>query len=192
MSSTVTPPVPSTDAPSLMTAEEFAQKHGHDYAELVKGQIVELPMPFPRHGRICLLAGRLFDEHAEKNDLGRVMSNDSFVKNRSNPDTVRGADLCFYSNERLPKGAVPEGLLPVVPDMITEVRSPTERWTQVFTKVAEYLEAGVRVVVILDPTTATASVYRPDELQQIFDNGDDLVLPDVLPGFTAPVKRLFA
>jgi len=174
MSSTVTPPVPSTDAPSLMTAEEFAQKHGHDYAELVKGQIVELPMPFPRHGRICLLAGRLFDEHAEKNDLGRVMSNDSFVKNRSNPDTVRGADLCFYSNERLPKGAVPEGLLPV------------------FTKVAEYLEAGVRVVVILDPTTATASVYRPDELQQIFDNGDDLVLPDVLPGFTAPVKRLFA
>ena len=149
-------------------------------------------MPFPRHGRICLVAGRLFDEHAEKNDLGRVMSNDSFVKTRSNPDTVRGADLCFYSYERLPKGIVPEGLLPVVPDMVTEVRSPSENWTKVFAKVVEYLEAGVRVVIVLDPTTETASVYRAEELQRVFDNGDELVIPEVLPGFAVPVKRLFA
>jgi len=40
------------------------------------------------------------------------------------------------------------------------------------------------------PTTS-ASVYRNDEFQQIFDNGDDLVLPDVLPGFKVPVRKLF-
>ena len=56
----------------------------------------------------------------------------------------------------------------------------------------EYLKAGVRVVVVLDPKTATASVYRPDELQQIFHNSDELVLPDVLPGFSTVVNQLFA
>jgi len=53
----------------------------------------------------------------------------------SNPDTVRGADVNFYSYERLPKGKVPEGFLPVVPDLIVEVRSPSERWVEMYAKV---------------------------------------------------------
>jgi len=31
--------------------------------------------------------------------------------------------------------------------------------------------------------------YRPDDIQQIFDNGDELTLPDILPGFAVPVKK---
>jgi Uma2 family endonuclease len=57
----------------------------------------------------------------------------------------------------------------------------------------EYLKAGVRVVVILDPSTTSASVYRDaEEFRQILHNGDPLTLPDVLPGFSVPVSRLFA
>jgi Uma2 family endonuclease len=75
--------------------------------------------------------------------------------------------------------------------LVVEVRSPSERWGELFAKIGEYLQAGVRVVIALDPATATASVYRPDELPQIFHNGDALVVPDVLPGFLVPVLRLF-
>ncbi len=100
--------------------------------------------------------------------------------------------MCFFSYERLPRGTVLEGLLPVSPDLVVEMRSPTDRWTAVFAKVIEYLESGFRVVVVLDGATASASVYRADELQQVFHNGDDLTLPDVLPGFPVAVNRLFA
>jgi len=186
---------PATSAPALpagaMTALEFAQRHGGDSVELVRGQMRELPMPFPKHGKICCCMGYFLNEHALKNDVGHVMSNDSFVPTGKNPDTVRGADLCFYSYSRLPKGQVPDGLLPVVPDLIVEVRSPSERWGELFAKVGEYLQVGVRAVIVLDPASASASVYRPDELQQIFHNGDALVVPDVLPGFCVPVQRLF-
>jgi Uma2 family endonuclease len=182
---------PQVSPAPLMSAAEFAQRHGGDYVELIQGQVRELPMPFPKHGRICLLIGRLMDEHAEKHDLGLVVTNDSFVQTHANPDTVRGADVASYSFERLARGKVPDGLLPVVPDLIVEARSPSERWTDLFAKVVEYLRAGVRVVIVLDEQTATASVYRPDELQQIFHNGDALVVPDVLPGFSVPVQRLF-
>ncbi len=191
--STLTTPVVWPQSPStpLLTAAEFAQKHGADYVELVKGHVKELPMPFPKHGRTCVLMTRLVDEHAEKCDLGRVMSNDSFVQTGSNPDTVRGADLCFYTYARLPKGAIPDGLLPIAPDLVVEMRSPSQVWTEVFAKVVEYLHAGVRVVIVLDAKSASASVYRPDELQQIFHTGDSLVVRDVLPGFSVPVQRLF-
>jgi Uma2 family endonuclease len=186
----MSPTVPAT-VPALMTAEEFARRHGGDRVELIRGQVRELPMPFPRHGKVCFTLARLIGNHAAEHDAGHVMTNDSFVPTRRAPDTVRGADICFYSYERLPKGPVPEGLLPVPPDLVVEVRSPNDRWVEIFAKVTEYLEAGVRVAVVLDPATATASVYRPDELQQIFDNGDELVIPDVLPGFGVPVRSLF-
>jgi Uma2 family endonuclease len=182
---------PQTPSLPLMTAVEFAQKHAGDCVELVKGQVKELPMASPKHGKICVRTSRVMDEYAESNDAGHVMSNDSYVQTGSNPDTTRGADVSFYSYERLPKGKVPEGILPVVPDVIVEVRSPSERWTVLFAKVVEYLQAGVRAVIVLDEPTGTASVYRPDELQQIFHNGDSLAVPDVLPGFSVPVKRLF-
>jgi Uma2 family endonuclease len=191
--STITTPgsPPQSSGTHLMTAAEFVANHGGSHVELVNGMLQELPMASQKHGRICLLIGRLIDEHAEKNDLGRVTTNDSFVQTKSNPDTTRGADVSFYSYARLPRGKVPEGLLPVPPDLIVEVRSPSEGWTTLFAKVVEYLQAGVRVVIVLDEPTGTASVYRPDELQQIFHNGDALVVPDVLPGFSVLVQRLF-
>ncbi len=192
MTTTTTAPPPAVPTPTLLTAAEFMARYEHIHAELIEGVVKEYAVPYPRHGKICLTFGAMLWQHVESQELGHVMSNDSWIQTGRNPDTVRGADVCFFSYERLPKGPVPEGLLPVSPDLVVEVRSPTDRWTDVFTKVVEYLKAGVRVVVVLDPDTGTASVYRDDAPQQIFHNGDELTLPDVLPGFSVPVRRLFA
>jgi Uma2 family endonuclease len=135
--------------------------------------------------------GAVIFNYVETHNLGHVMSNDSWV--RTGPDTVRGGDLLFFSYERLPRGGpVPQGIHTLAPDLVVEVKSPTDRWGDLFAKVAEYLQAGVRVVVVLDPKSTSASVYRSDELQQIFHNGDELTLPDVLPDFSIAVTRLFA
>jgi Uma2 family endonuclease len=182
----------ATTPATPMTAEEFTGRYANRHAELVEGVVKEYPVPWPRHGKICLTIGRLIGNHVEAHDVGHVMSNDSWVRTGTNPDTVRGADVCFFGYERLPRGEVPDGLLSVAPDLVVEVRSPSDRWTEIFAKVAEYLRVGVRAVVVLDPATATASVYRSDELRQIFHNSDPLTLPDVLPGFSVAVDRLFA
>jgi hypothetical protein len=34
-------------------------------------------------------------------------------------------------------------------------------------------------------------VCRQKELQQMFDNGDELTVPDLLPDFVVPVRMLF-
>jgi Uma2 family endonuclease len=188
----LSPPGPAVTPATLLTADEFTARYANIHAELVKGIVKEYPVTRPRHGTVCATITRLIGVHVDAHDLGHVMGNDTWIRTGSNPDTVRGADVCFSSYERLPKGAVPEGLLPIAPDLVVEVRSPTDRWTVVFAKVVEYLTAGVRVVVVLDPATTSASVYRADELQQIFHNNDSLTLPDVLPGFSVVVSRLFA
>jgi Uma2 family endonuclease len=186
--STATPPAPPT---ARLTADEFARRYGGQYVELIDGVVKELPMPFQEHGMVCFKAAFAIGTHVVANDLGHVTTNDSFVVTSLDPDRVRGADVCFFSYERLPRGPVPKGLFRVAPDLIIEVRSPSDGWDDVFTKVGEYLKADVRVVVVLDMTTRSASVYRKDEFQQIFDNGDELTVPDVLPGFSTPVLKFF-
>ena len=192
MTPTITPTLP-TAAPTaepLLTAEEFADRYGGDYVELIDGKVEPLPMPFFTHGVVCVKAARLFGNFIDDRGLGPVCSNDTFVLVKRNPDRVRGADVCYWRQDRMPPGD-PPGIIPVPPDLVVEVRSPSDTWSAAFAKVLEYLEVGVRVVVLLDPRTATASVYRKDEIQQIYDNGDELTLPDVLPEFRVPVRRFF-
>jgi Uma2 family endonuclease len=192
MSTTISPAQAAAPVPApLLTAEEFAQRSGNQRVELVKGVVKELPMPFFKHGEICGTIAYFLIEYARKHNCARVATNDSFVKTQSNPDTVRGGDILYYSDERLPKGAPANALLPVAPDLIVEVRSPSDLWTEIFAKVSEYLGAGVRVVIVLDAVSQTASVYRNEELQQIFHNSDELVVPEVLPGFAVAVSKLF-
>ena len=123
---TLSAPLPAP--PALLTAAEFTARYAGIHAELVNGIVKEYPVPWPKHGFVCSRIDRLIGNHVEENDLGRVATNDSWIQTGSNPDTVRGADLCCFSYERLPRGEVPDGLLPVVPDLVVEVRSPTDRW----------------------------------------------------------------
>jgi Uma2 family endonuclease len=182
--------VPGHAAAPRVSVEEFVAHHNGDHVELVKGVVKEMPVPGLEHGKICARLTMLIGIHVEANELGQVMSNDSFV--RTGADTVRGADVLYYSYERLPKGQpVPEGVHVLVPDLVVEVKSPTERWVDVFAKIVEYLQAGVRVAVLVDPGRSTVSVYRDDQ-QDILKVGEELALPDVLPGFAVPVGRLFA
>lgn len=185
-------PPPTT--PPLMTAEEFVRLHGHESGvELVKGQLVRLPMPGGKHAEICGNAFSIIREFARPNGLGRVLSNDPFIRVGTNPDTYRGADVCFISYARLPKDQpTPEGPLEIAPELVFEVRSPHDRTGDIQIKVGEYLNAGVSVVVVLDPHTEVATAYRQsDDFPQRFSNGDELTLPDVLPGFAVPVRRFF-
>lgn len=99
--------------------------------------------------------------------------------------------MSYFSYDRLPPGPVPGGVLPVVPEIVVEVRSPPNTWTELFTKVGDYLAAGVRVAIVLDMESRTAPVYRADTLQQIFRAEEELVVPEILPGFKVRVGRLF-
>ena len=150
-----------------------------------------MPVPQSRHGQICGNAYFLIRSHTSVHDLGHVLSNDSGVITERGPDTVRGADVAFYSYARVPKGPLPPGYLQVPPDLVVEVVSPSDRWPKVLAKAAEYLEAGVSVVIVLDDERDSAMVFRANESARGFESGDELTVPDLLPGFSVAVRRFF-
>ncbi len=183
-------PAVQTTPPALLTAEEFADRYAGDYVELIDGKVEPIMPAGARHGQVCIKLIRILAGYIEDHGLGLVCSHDTFVLTKRNPDRVRGADLVFWGRDKWSEEA-PDGLVNAPPDLVVEVRSPTDRWGDVFAKVGEYLNGGTRVVMVLDPKTATVSVHRQDELQQLLHNGDDLTLPDVLPGFSTPIAKFF-
>jgi Uma2 family endonuclease len=191
---TLNPAKAPMGAPSvvpLMTAEEFFDKHEHDRVELVRGVVQEVPMPETIHGYLCAQLARFLGNFAYAHDLGRVITNDSFIRLSALPDTVRGPDVYFVSYGKLPKGKIPPGMLEVAPELVVEVRSQSDTWTGVIGKVLDYLASGVTVVVVVNPSREAVAVYRSSMEEQHFSKDQELVLPDVLPGFTLRLNNLF-
>ena len=176
----------------LLTADDYAKLPDTGVpTELVLGRVIEMNVPAPRHGEICSKVDRMIGNYADEKGLGRVVVNDSGVITGRNPDSVRGADAAFYSYTRVPRGPMPAGYLDVVPELVFEVRSATDRWSRLFAKAMEYLEAGVTVVCILDELSERVLVCRAEEAPLTLQRDGELHLPDVLGDFQVPVRRFF-
>jgi len=176
----------------LMTAEEFGKRPdpGHP-EELVRGRVVAMSVTDRRHGYVCGRAVLIFGPFVDSRDLGRVLCNDSGVITERGPDTVRGADLAYYSFARLTKGKLPAGFGPEVPELVVEVCSENDRWLEILDKVAEYLNAGVLVVIVLDPEPQIAHVFNADGPPRALRADEELVLPGLLEEFRVRVARFF-
>ena len=176
----------------LITAEEFAEMVDVGRAELVKGRIVEMPPPKDRHGEVESNFSYYINMFVREHELGRVRVGESGVLIHRDPDTVRGMDVAFISNKRLAQRRDPDGYLDIAPDLIVEVLSPSDRWSQVMNKLREYFDIGVRLVWVADTEAEIVYAYRSETEIESYEKGDDLPGEEVLPGFTVPVAELFA
>ena len=163
------PNVPAT----LMTAEELLAANVTDKrTELVRGVLVVREPAGGRHG-----AGHL------------VAAETGFTLARG-PDTVRAPDIAFVRRERLPS-SVPVGFPELAPDLVVEVLSPDDRPGETLAKVGDWLEAGARLVWVIDPQGRNARVYRADGSQTWINEADHLDGEDVLPGFRCELASIF-
>jgi Uma2 family endonuclease len=176
----------------VTTAEQLAAMtdDGNRY-ELVEGVLKMMSPAGGRHGRI---AGKLFlrvAQHVEARDLGVTFAAETGFFLRQDPDTVRAPDVAFVSTVRLGDLADHPGFLPLAPDLVAEIVSPGDSSSEVEAKANDWLNAGVRIVLVVDPQTATIRDYRSAGQIQVYSGGH-VDLTDVLPGFHLDVAELFA
>ena len=182
----------STVAEKLLTIEEYAaMPDTGPPTELVRGRIVEMSLPSFRHGIVCVQIAFLIMKYLEVPKIGRVVSNDSGIVTHRDPDSLRGADVAFYSYGRLPREIEVSGYPEVAPDLVFEVVSPTDRRGDILHKVAEYLDAGVTLVVVADPKRNKIENFRADGPVIALDAEEEWSAPDILPGFAVKVRSFF-
>jgi len=174
----------------LITGEELSRLPDLGPCELVEGRIVPMPPTNYIHGEIETDLSAALNAYVRETGRGRVMGGEVGIYVRRDPDTVRAADVLFISHERYAR-CQSRSYFDVAPELVVEILSPDDLWSEVIEKLSEYLSAGVDAVWIVDPRRREVFSYRSLTEVQRFCEGQSLAEEEVLPGFRLPVSELF-
>jgi Uma2 family endonuclease len=173
----------------LMTAEELIKlPRGRFRYELVKGELLTMSPAGEEHGGITVNLTVVLGQHVKANKLGVVYGAGTGFKLESNPDTVLAPDVAFIRRERV--GQISKKYREGAPDLAVEVISPGESRHKIEKKVGQWLHLGARVVWIVNPQTATVTIYRADGGVKLLSATDELTGDDVVPGFQIPITEI--
>lgn len=81
---------------------------------------------------------------------------------------------------------------PLSPDFAVEVRSPTDKLSDLYEKMQEYIDNGARLGWLIDPFEKRVYVYRPGQPVETLDNLSSVNGDPVLSGFVLPVQELWS
>jgi Uma2 family endonuclease len=70
------------------------------------------------------------------------------------------------------------------------VLSPSDRPGDTLGKVGDWLDAGTRIVWVIDPARRVARVYRHNGLESLLSETDMLDGEDVIPGFACSLATI--
>ena len=181
---------------SVFTPDDLLRMEDAVNYELVDGKLVERHMGMESSEialRIAFLLALFLRDHR----LGRLFGADASYQCFPNaPTKVRKPDVSFIRSERLSSGRAPTGHSPVSPDLAVEVVSPGDLAYELEEKVAEYLQAGVPLVWVVNPPTRTVRIHRPKTsargpVSEL--SGDDMITgEDVLADFSCKVSEFFS
>ena len=178
-----------------VTAEELLGRPDDGFRyELVRGELRQMTPAGSEHGAIAFNLGRLLGNHVAQSGLGQVYAAETGFKITSNPDTVRAPDVAFIGRERVDAAGKVTGYWPGAPDLAVEVVSPNDVHTEVVEKALSWLEAGCRMVLVVDPGQRTVTVYHSLENIRILraEARDAIDGADVVPGWRLSLIELFA
>ncbi len=175
------------------TLAEFLEMPDDDEAEyeLVKGEMVEMPKGnvSGRHGKVLVKMSHFLFEYTHKNDLGTVYGEAGCTFQDDDQNYLR-PDLAFVAKGRTPDDF--DGPIPVAPDLVVEINSPSDTTERIYNKIEAYQQAGVRLIWSIYLMGKFVLVYRlngPDI--KLLNLKDDFEGEEVLPGFKLSVKTLF-
>ena len=174
---------------ALLTLDQFDQLpvvEGVLY-ELDEGVVVTMPEPMPRHNVCRDRIGRVLGNFVEQHKLGMVFLETGY---QLTPETVRIPDVSFVPTDRMREIDL-DRRIQGAPALAVEVVSPTDLAQELAHQVDQYLETGARGVWVVYPKTHEVHVFERGGVASVLSSDGHLEAPDMLPGFSVPVSRLF-
>jgi Uma2 family endonuclease len=175
-----------------VTLEEYARLEEPDdgyVSELVRGVVVREPRPKLPHGRVQMRIGYALEAWAR--EAGADVTAESGYILSDDPPILRGPDVGVVVRPRAGEGEH-GGWIRGAPDVVVEVLSPSDTSTLMQEKTLDYLQAGAKLMWLVDPRARTVTVIRADGTARILREHETLDGEDVLVGFEVALEELFA
>ena len=181
-----------------LTLEEFIRRYDQQPFELINGEIRRLVPTMSGHNRMTSALMWALLSYVKPQNLGEVYAEAPFVLTYES-NWVKGLcvpDLMFIAAERLAayRASDPDAdrkPFTLVPDLVVEIISPNDKYSEVDEKVEAYLQDSVRLVWVVDLQRKKIAVHAPNTPQVWLAGDDKLTGGDVIPGFEIAVAGLF-
>ncbi|OAI44536.1 hypothetical protein AYO38_00110 [bacterium SCGC AG-212-C10] len=179
-------------AERLWTIDELEQLPEASSYELADGILKERHVSF-RSSRLNWVLDVVVGSHIRNNDLGEGADSELGLQLwPDRPDNFRRADMSFFAKGRLPEALWDAGRVQIAPDLVIEVISNRDNAVDTNLKIADYLQAGVRLIWVFYPLTREIAVFRRDGSTSMVRGDEPLDGEDILPGFSVRASAIFA
>jgi Uma2 family endonuclease len=130
---------------------------------------------------------RLLGNWIKPRQLGRIFdSSGGFIMPNSD---LRAPDVSFVAAERLKRTVRDFGNL--VPDLVVEIKSKTDRVSKLEDQVKLFLELGAKIGILINPDELTVSVYRPNGDVEVLTGDDKLTIVELFPGWEVAISEIW-
>ncbi|MFB2979759.1 Uma2 family endonuclease [Microseira sp. BLCC-F43] len=179
---------------SMMTIKDLEQvqaafaEAGLDYqVELENGSISIVGPSDLVSSEIATLLSRLLANWVYPRRLGRMFNSaGGFILPDAN---LKAPDVSFVQAARLRQS--PRYFGELVPDLVVEIKSQSDRIKPLETKLLKFIELGAIVGILIDPDEETVTIYRSTGEPMVLENGDILTISELFPGWELPVSELW-
>ena len=164
-----------------LTIEEFFElPEGERPCELIDGRAIPKISPKFFHSRLQKTVLFILDNWAK--GKGRVEPEWAIKLQRNGVDWIPIPDLTYVSYGLLSADWILDEACPVAPELAIEIISPGQTFGDLAEKAADYLQAGVARVWLIDTKSQTITIFYPDTLPRTFRTNSkitDRLLPEL-------------
>ena len=157
--------------------------------QLINGELIISPAPTPYHQTISKRVFKLLDKAAEISGDVFYAPIDLYIDKRN----VIQPDLIYVSKENV--SIITNRGIEGVPDLVVEIISPSNVFTDRNTKKKKYQEIGVKEYWIIDPGNRTLEIYtniqEDQDTPHLYLVGEGLAISTVLPQLQFNLKEIF-
>jgi len=168
--------------------EKLQAEHPEYRMELVDGSITIMSPSGYQSDEVAFTVGAQIWSWVRPRKLGRVTGAGAGFE-LPNSD-VRAPDVSFVLAERMKIS--PLSFAELAPDLMVEVKSPSDSMKALRKKIQNFLSQGTKVGILINPQKHRVEIYRQGEEMVVLGDGDILSIPDLLPGFEVAVSDLWS
>jgi Uma2 family endonuclease len=171
---------------------EFCQRNKHLRIEMTKkGDIIIMPPTGTETGGRNFTLNTKFGIWVERDGTGKGFDSSTGFKF---PDGAQlSPDLSWIRWEKW--NAVPKEkrkkFAPLVPDFVVEIRSDSDSLKKLQKKMNEYIENGVQLGWLIDPTKKRVHIYSSNTEPQVLENPTEVSGEPLLEGFVLNLQEIW-
>jgi Uma2 family endonuclease len=180
-----------TSTKTLLTAEEFDNypfEEDKRY-ELDEGELIEMTRPAYRHNEVLKNLQFSLETYLRQSRVGVLLISENLFA--LSALTRRAPDAAIILGDRRAELRNAK-VIHIIPEIVIEVLSPSERPAGIHRKLKQYFAAGVKEAWLIDPEAREAEIWTGLTLPEHAFTEADVLVSALLPGFALPLAELFA